>query len=46
LSTSYKFFLKELLAILKLREKYDGIKLAMVIIYARVLKDDEVESIR
>jgi hypothetical protein len=46
LSTSYEFFLDELLAILKLREKNDGIKLAMVTIHARVLKDDEVESIR
>ena len=46
LSTSYEFFLDELLAILKLREKNDGIKLAMVIIYAKVLRDDEVESIR
>ena len=46
MSTSYKFFLDELLAILKLREKNDGIKLAMVTIHARVLKDDEVESIR
>ena len=38
--------LDELLAILKLREKNDGIKLAMVIMYARASKDDEVESIR
>ena len=34
------------MAILKLREKNDGIKLAMVIRYARASKDDEVESIR
>ena len=46
LSTSYKFFLDELLAILKLREKNNGIKLVMVIIYARASKDDEIESIR
>ena len=46
MSTSYKFFLDELLSILKLREKNDGIKLAMVIMYARASKDDEVESIR
>ena len=46
LSTSYKFFLDELLAILKLREKNDGIKLAMVIMYARASKNDEIESIR
>ena len=46
LSTSHKFFLDELLAILKLREKNDGIKLAMVIMYARDSKDDEIESIR
>ena len=46
MSTSYEFFLDELLAILKLREKNDGIKLAMLIIYARASKDDEVESIR
>jgi hypothetical protein len=44
LSTSYEFFLDELLAILKLREKNDGIKLAMLI--CKSLKDDEVESIR
>ena len=42
LSTSNRFFLDELLAILKLREKNDGIKLAMLIIYARASKDDEV----
>ena len=46
LSTSNRFFLDELLAILKLREKYDGTKIAIVIIHAKVLKDDEVESIR
>ena len=46
MSTSYKFFLDELLAILKLREKNDGIKLVMVIMYARASKDDEIESIR
>jgi len=34
------------LAILKLKEKNDCIKLAMLIIYARASKDDEVESIR
>ena len=34
------------MAILKLREKNDGIKLAMVIMYARASKDDEIESIR
>ena len=34
------------MAILKLKEKNDGIKLAMLIIYARASKDDEVESIR
>ena len=34
------------MAILKLREKNDGIKLAMVIMYGRASKDDEVESIR
>ena len=34
------------MAILKLREKNDGIKLAMLIIYARASKDDEVEGIR
>ena len=46
MSTSYKFFLDELLAILKLREKNNGIKLAMVIMYASASKDDEIESIR
>ena len=34
------------MAILKLKEKNDCIKLAMLIIYARASKDDEVESIR
>ena len=46
LSTSYKFFLDELLAILKLKEKNDSIKLAMVNMYARDSKDDEVKNIR
>ena len=46
LSTSYKFFLDKLLAILKLREKNEDIKLAMVIMYIRASKDDKVESIR
>ena len=46
MSTSYKFFLDELLAILKHKEKNDGIKLAMIIMYARASKDDEIESIR
>ena len=44
LSTYYKFFIDELLDIL--REKNVGIKLAIVIMYARTSKDDEVESIR
>ena len=44
LSTSNGFFLDELLAILKLREKYDGIKLAMVIVYAKASKNDQVDS--
>ena len=50
MSTSYKFFLDELLAILKLREKNDGIKLAMVIMYARasnnyfLSKQGEIQS--
>jgi len=34
------------LAILKLREKNDGIKLTMIIMYARASKDDEVKSKR
>ena len=34
------------MAILKLREKNNGIKLVMVIMYARASKDDEIESIR
>ena len=45
-STSYKFFIDELLAILKLWEQNDGIKLAMIVMHARASKDDEVESIR
>ena len=34
------------MAILKLREKNEDIKLAMVIMYIRASKDDKVESIR
>ena len=34
------------MAILKLREKNHNAKIAMVIVYARASKDDEVKSIR
>ena len=40
LSTSNRFFLDELLAILKLREKYDGTKIAIVIVYGRTSKNN------
>jgi len=40
LSISIRFFLDELLAILKFREKYDGTKLHIVIVYGRTSKDD------
>jgi CheY-like chemotaxis protein len=45
-TTSNRFFPDELEVILKLREKYDGKKLPIVIVYTRATKDDEVESIR
>jgi len=45
-TTSNRFFPDELDVILKLREKYDGKKLPIVIVYTRATKDDEVESIR
>ena len=45
-TTSNRFFPDELEVILKLREKYDGKKLPIVIVYTRATKDEEVESIR
>ena len=45
-TTSNRFFPDELEVILKLREKYDGKRLPIVIVYTRATKDDEVESIR
>ena len=45
-TTSNRFFPDELDVILKLREKYDGKRLPIVIVYTRATKDDEVESIR
>ena len=45
-TTSNRFFPDELDVILKLREKYDGKKLPIVIVYTRAIKDEEVESIK
>ena len=45
-TTSNRFFKDELEVILKLREKYDGKKLPIVIVYTRATKDDEAESIK
>ena len=45
-TTSNRFFKDELEVILKLREKYDGKKLPIVIVYTRAVKDEEAESIK
>ena len=45
-TTSNRFFKDELEVILKLREKYDGKKLPIVIVYTRGTKEKEVESIK
>ena len=45
-TTSNRFFKDELKVILKLREKYDGKKLPIVIVYTRATKQNEVESIK
>ena len=45
-TTSNRFFKDELEVILKLREKYDGKKLPIVIVYTRGTKEKEIESIR
>ena len=41
-TTSNRFFEDELDVILKLREKYDGKKLPIVIVFTRAVKDEEV----
>ena len=43
-TTSNRIFEDELDVILKLRSKYDGKKLPIVIVYTRATKDDEVET--
>ena len=43
-TTSNRFFEDELDVILKLREKYDGKKLPIVIVMTRAIKDDDVEA--
>ena len=43
-TTSNRFFEDELDVILKLREKYDGKKLPIVIVFTRAVKDEEVEE--
>ena len=45
-TTSNRFFKDELEVILKLREKYDGKRLPIVIVYTRATKDEEAESIK
>ena len=45
-TTSNRFFKDELKVILKLREKYDGKKLPIVIVYTKATKDEEVESVK
>ena len=45
-TTSNRFFEGELEVILKLREKYDGKKLPIIIVYTRAVKDKEVESVK
>ena len=45
-TTSNRIFKDELKVILKIREKYDGKKLPIVIVFTRALDDDEVESKR
>ena len=45
-TTSNRFFEGELEVILKLREKYDGKKLPIIIVYTRAVKDEEVESVK
>ena len=44
--TSNRFFKDELEVILKLREKYDGKKLPIVIVYTKAVDDNEVEGIK
>jgi adenylate kinase family enzyme len=45
-TTSNRFFKDELEVILKLRQKYDGKKLPIVIVYTRATKDEDVDSIK
>ena len=45
-TTNNRFFIDELKVILKLREKYDGKRLPIVIVYTRGIKEVEVQSIR
>ena len=43
-TTSNRFFEDELDVILKLREKYDGKKLPIVIVFTRATNDEEVDT--
>ena len=45
-TTSNRFFKDELEVILKLRKKYDGKKLPIVIVYTRATKDEDVDSVK
>ena len=45
-TTNNRFTQDELKVILKLREKYDGKKLPIVIVYTRATKDDEAEAVK
>ena len=45
-TTSNRFFKEELEVILKLREKYDGKKLPIVIVYTRGTKEKEVQGVK
>ena len=45
-TTSNRFFKDELKIILKIREKYDGKKLPIIIVYTKACDNEEVEAIR
>ena len=45
-TTSNRFFKDELKLLLKIREKYDGKKLPIVIVYTKASDDNEAESIK
>lgn len=45
-TTSNRFYKNELEVILEIRQKYDGKKLPIVIVYTRATKDDDAEAIK